>query len=50
VRHPLVQRIIVAYEKRDAAIAQKRKEQKERRAATNSDEPMTSGDEKEKPS
>jgi phosphate starvation-inducible PhoH-like protein len=50
VRHPLVQRIIVAYERRDADIAQKRKEQKDRRAATKSDDPMTSGDEKEEPS
>jgi phosphate starvation-inducible PhoH-like protein len=56
VRHPLVQRIIVAYERRDAEVAQKRKEQKERRkgaslstSTTNSDEPMGGSDEKEEP-
>lgn len=49
VRHPLVQRIIVAYEKRDADLAQKRKEQKEQRNLTNSDEPKTGRDEKEEP-
>jgi phosphate starvation-inducible protein PhoH and related proteins len=56
VRHPLVQRIIVAYERRDADLAQKRKEQNERRqnasisssSETNSDE--SRGDEKEEPS
>lgn len=55
VRHPLVQRIIVAYEKRDAEVAQKRKEEKERRtgatlsaaAETNPDEQSAGGDEKE---
>ncbi len=53
VRHPLVQRIIVAYEKRDADFAQKRQEQKERRSVTsvtNSDETKTGRDEKEEPS
>ncbi len=57
VRHPLVQRIIVAYEKRDADIAQKRKEQKERRnetcgsaSVTNSENQKPSRDEKEEPS
>lgn len=54
VRHPLVQRIIVAYEKRDAEVAQKRKEQKERRneptgwsMQTNPHDAMTCSDEKE---
>jgi phosphate starvation-inducible protein PhoH and related proteins len=55
VRHPLVQRIIVAYERRDADLAQKRKEQKERRneiadspSETNGDESIArSDDEKE---
>lgn len=54
VRHPLVQRIIVAYERRDAELEQKRKEQKERRSeagmvssVTNVDEVLPSLDEKE---
>jgi len=55
VRHPLVQRIIVAYEQRDALVAQNRKEAKERRhdaplstSETNSDEPRIGMNEKEK--
>jgi phosphate starvation-inducible protein PhoH and related proteins len=58
VRHPLVQRIIVAYERRDAELALKRKEQKERRSEattassetnseTNEDEALSSSNEKE---
>ncbi len=52
VRHPLVQRIIVAYERRDADLAQKRKEQKEKRgeswvfsSETNTKESATIDDE-----
>ncbi|HMY18137.1 MAG TPA: PhoH family protein, partial [Polyangium sp.] len=52
VRHPLVQRIIVAYERRDADLAQKRKEQKEKRgeswnfsSETNTSESATIDDE-----
>lgn len=54
VRHPLVQRIIVAYERRDALALEKRKEQNERRlgasAETHAADPSNGGDEKEEAS
>lgn len=55
VRHPLVQRIIIAYEKRDAELAEKRKLQKEQRAQmslaeTNSSESVVQTNEKDRPS